>query len=152
MYLEAKIIGNYYTDEPSRGIYDCLINNDELFLEHDKNNIHDKFAIKVMSPDYTDDFARKNDCVNMNKLYHIGYVPKSQSKQIYELINKSTNKLKVFYQSKNVCITDEEVGVQAQLTVSAENINKKKINTSVFAPIDDNFIQSNSPSMYAPVN
>ena len=77
--------------------------NDRLALELDPENVYDKYAIKVV--------LNKG-----NKKYHLGYVPRYYSKQLYDLL-KNNVKYSAMIQGLNLKskIKDEDIAVFVKL-------------------------------------
>lgn len=75
--IEFDIAGTSHCKEIEK-CKDFLNINNKLFLEPDINNEHDEFAIKVIY-------------IHNNIKYHLGYVPRYYSKELYTILKKNIN-------------------------------------------------------------
>ena len=77
--------------------------NDTLYLEMDKNNEYDKYAIKVM-------------CDKGDAIYHLGYVPRYYSKELSEILDKKINySAKIKYLNFESQLNDEDITVDVKI-------------------------------------
>ena len=84
--------------------------NDNLELLHERENLKDKYAIKVL-------FRSNND------VYQLGYVPRFYSKHLLELLNKD-----IKYSAKIKSMNFDSELSDEDITVSVKLIFDKKIN------------------------
>ena len=73
--IEFDVAGTRHCNDAKEYIKEISI-NDNLELELETDNKYDKYAIKVV--------LNKN-----NKKYHLGYVPRFYSKELFELLKKN---------------------------------------------------------------
>lgn len=77
--------------------------NDNLYLEMEKDNKYDKYAIKVM-------------CDKGDTIYHLGYVPRYYSKKLSDLLNKDISySAKIKYLNFESQLDDEDITVDVKI-------------------------------------